>query len=157
MQKIILLLLLITTFLLGSETHAYRIEATSWGADWAYDADGWWRYHRMYNASGIPIFVPGKDNAGVVNNANFYTISWYKQRPWSIRIHTIVPVWIGITQCPWAQLPDSNINYWGTSNGNQAVWWATTVLANGYWEHRSPLDWVWWFDGELRCDFWATY
>lgn len=136
---------------------AFRVEPWAWYSDNMRDADGAWRTTRMYNNSTSPIFIPGRDDNGTYNYTDWDTATWYKQRPWNIWIHVIQPLtWNGVTQCPWSQSPDYNINYSNLISAAQPVAGATTVLMDNEFFHRLPIYQSLWFNGELRCDFWSN-
>lgn len=149
--------------------HAYRVTKNSWnvlGNGTLFQRSDDARYYRIFNPStAYDAFIPGRDDAGTLNLSNWNQITWNKWRPWSIRIHTVL--WSGTgastTNCPSSLIGDSNINYWGTTYGWQAVGWSTTVLYSGSWTNRmkyssSSANFLSSYtSGEIWCDFGANY
>lgn len=87
MKKIIISIFLFVSLCFSAilQVSAYRIDSNQW-LNWIPGQTDVYKY-RIYNGNSLRIFVPGKGDNGVFNNADWIRVTQNKQRPSSIRIH----------------------------------------------------------------------
>lgn len=157
MKKIIITIFLLSLICFPSilQVSAYRIDSYQW-LDWIPGQTDTYSY-RIYNVNSLRVFVPGKDDNGIFNDADWIRLTQGKERPSSIRIHLFLTPWSWLTPCPYAWNSglsgDTSIQSWWT-----AMLGSTTVMKeNDWWNHLTYNQSLSFSSWEMRCNFWALY